>query len=92
MTRADEQLAAALRKVKPYQLSQWVGHLTPAQAKALVDAGATAAYLDIAWMNSGLQAGSQEVRWFYFTAAPALRTLLRARLAPQQAARAPAES
>jgi hypothetical protein len=92
MTPPDEHLDAALRKVKLYQMSQWVGNLTPAQANALVDAGATAAHHDIAWMKSGLQAGSQGARWFYFAPGPALRALLRARPARQQAVKAPAET
>lgn len=85
MIPPDEHLAAALRKVRLYQLSQWVGNLTPMQAHALIDAGATAAHHDIAWMNSGLQTGSQETRWLYFAASPALKALLRARPARQRA-------
>ena len=92
MTPPDEHLDAALRKVRLYQLSQWLGHLTPAQAKALVDAGAIAAHHDIVWMDSGLQAGSQETRWVYFAAGPALKALLRARPARQQAVHVPSES
>lgn len=92
MTPPDEHLDAALRKVRLYQLSQWVGHLTPAQANALIDAGAIAAHHDIVWMNSGLQAGSQETRWVYFAAGPALKALLRARPPRQQAAQASAET
>ncbi|RZL91215.1 MAG: hypothetical protein EOP82_13445 [Variovorax sp.] len=92
MTLPDEHLDAALRKVKLYQMSQWVGYLTPAQASALVDAGATPAPHDIAWMKSGLQAASQEARWVYFAAGPALRTLLRARPPRHPAVKARAES
>lgn len=92
MTPPDEHLDAALRKVKLYQMSQWMGNLTPAQARALVDAGATAAPNDIAWMKSGLRTGSQETRWFYFAAGPALKALLRARPPRQQAVKAPSET
>ena len=92
MIPPDEHLEAALRKVKLYQMSQWVGNLTPLQAHALVDAGATAAHHDIAWMRSGLQAGSQGARWFYFAASPALKALLRARPTRQEAVKAQAET
>ena len=80
MKPSDPHLDAALRKVKLYQMSQWVGNLTPSEAKSLVEAGATAAHHDIAWMESGLRTGNEGVRWFYFAASPALRALLRARL------------
>jgi hypothetical protein len=79
MSTPDKRLDTALRKVKLYQMNQWVGNLTPAEAKALVSAGAIAAHHDIAWIDAGLQAGSEGVRWIYFTASPALRALLRAR-------------
>ena len=79
MDPADPHLEAALRKVKPYQMSQWVGHLTPSEARSLVEAGATAAPHDIAWIESGLRAESDARRWFYFAPGPALRALLRAR-------------
>ena len=80
MTPTDPDIHATLRKIKRYQMSQWVGHLTPSEAKSLVEAGATAAHHDIAWMESGLRTGNEGVRWFYFAASPALRALLRARL------------
>ena len=80
MTPTDPDIHATLRKIKRYQMSQWVGHLTPSEARSLVLAGATASPHDIAWMESGLQAGSDGARWFYFSAKPALRALLRAPL------------
>jgi hypothetical protein len=80
MTPTDPDIHATLRKIKRYQMSQWVGHLTPSEARSLVQAGATASPHDIAWMESGLQAGSDGARWFYFSAKPALRALLRAPL------------
>ena len=79
MNPADPSLDAALRKVRPYQMSQWVGHLTPSEAKSLVEAGAVAAPHDIAWIEAGLRAASEDRRWFYFAPGPALRSLLRAR-------------
>jgi hypothetical protein len=79
MSSADPHLDAALRKVKVYQMSQWVGHLTPSEARSLVEAGATAAPHDIAWIESGLRAKSDARRWFYFAPGPGLRALLRAR-------------
>src|SRR4030095_5927042 len=62
MRPSGEHLDAAFCKVNQYQRSQWVGHLTPAQAHALVDAGAIAAHHDIAWMKSGLQAARERDR------------------------------
>ncbi|MGJ7512640.1 hypothetical protein [Variovorax sp. GT1P44] len=78
MTPPTPDIHATLRKVKRYQMSQWVGHLTPAEAKSLVQAGATANPHDLAWMQSGLQAGNDAARWFYFSAKPALHAMLRA--------------
>lgn len=88
MTPPDEHLDTALRKVRLYQMSQWMANLTPLQAHALVNAGAIAAPLDLAWMRSELQAGSQGTRWFYFAASPALKALLRARPARPEAVKA----
>jgi hypothetical protein len=92
MSTPDEHLGAALRKVKLYQMNQWVGNLTPPEAKALVNAGAIAAHHDIAWINSGLQAGSEGVRWIYFAASPALRALLRARTSRCEPVKTPVET
>lgn len=76
MTPTDPDLHATLRKVKRYQMGQWVGHLTPSEARLLVQAGATAGSQDTAWIASPPQAGSAGTRWFYFSAKPALRALL----------------
>ncbi|WP_157730537.1 hypothetical protein [Variovorax sp. HW608] len=93
MTCPDERLDAAVRKVRPYQMNQWVGNLTPSEAKALLNAGATAAYGDIAWIEAGLQAGNEEgVRWIYFAANPPLRALLRARGPATRRVKSPAET
>ncbi|MDM0116803.1 hypothetical protein QTI66_32220 [Variovorax sp. J22R133] len=78
MTITTPDVQATMRKVRHYQLSQWVGHLTPSEANSPVQAGATPGPQDRAWMEAGLQAGSDSTRWFYFSANPALRTLLRA--------------
>ena len=75
MTPTAPDIHATLRKIKRYQMSQWVGYLTPSEARSLVQAGATARPHEIAWMESGLQAGSDGARWFYFSAKPALRAL-----------------
>jgi hypothetical protein len=78
----DATLDTTLRKVKRYQSAQWVGHLTPQEVWSLVQAGATAGPHDIAWMESGLAAGSTVPRWFYFAAKPVLRALLRDMVRP----------
>ena len=78
MTPTTPDIQATLRKVKRSQSSQWVGHLTPAEARSLVQAGATASPQDLAWIESGLQAGSDSERWIYFSAKPPLKALLRA--------------
>jgi hypothetical protein len=80
MMPTTPDIQAALRKVKRSQTNQWVGHLTPSEARSLVQAGATASPQDLAWIESGLQTGSDGARWFYFSAKPALRALLRAQL------------
>ncbi len=80
MTPTVPDIHATLRKVKRSQTNQWVGHLTPSEARSLVQAGATASPQDLPWIESGLQAGSDGARWFYFSANPALRALLRAPL------------
>ena len=78
MTPTTSDIKATLRKAKRSQTSQWVGHLTPTEARSLVEAGANASPQDLAWIESGLQAGSDGARWFYFSPNPALRALLRA--------------
>jgi hypothetical protein len=78
MLPTTPDIQATLRKVKRSQSSQWVGHLTAAEARSLVQAGATVSPHDLAWIESGLQAGSDGARWIYFSAKPALRALLRA--------------
>ena len=78
MTPLTPDIHATLRKVKRAPTNQWVGHLTPSEAKSLVQAGATASPHELAWIESGLRAGSDAARWFYFSAKPALRALLRA--------------
>jgi hypothetical protein len=80
MNPTPPDIDAALRKVKRSQTNQWVGDLTPSEARSLVQAGATASPQDLAWIEAGLQAGSDGARWFYFSAKPALRALLRAPL------------
>lgn len=77
MTPTTADIHALLGKCKRAPTNQWVGHLTPAEAKSLVHAGATASPHDVAWMERGLQAGNQDARWFYFSANPALRALMR---------------
>ena len=77
MTSPDSALHATLRKIKRYQMGQWVGYLTPSEAQVLVQAGALAGQQDSAWIASGLQSSSEGARWFYFSAKPALRALLR---------------
>lgn len=76
MTPTTSDLQMTLRKVKRSPTNQWVGHLTPSEARSLVQAGATASPHDLAWIESGLQTGSEGARWFYFLARPALRALL----------------
>jgi hypothetical protein len=78
MTPLDPDLRTILRKIKRYQMGQWVGHLTPSEAHLLVQADATAGSQDIDWIASGLHSGSDGARWFYFSAKPALRALLKA--------------
>ena len=93
MSPPDERLDAALRKVRLYQMNQWVGNLTRSEAKALLNAGATAAHSDITWIEAGLQAGNEEgVRWIYFAANPSLRALLRARGPATRPVKSPAET
>ena len=78
MLPTTPDIQATLRKVKRSQSSQWVGHLTPAEARSLVQAGANASPQDLAWIESGLQAGSGSERWIYFSAKPPLKALLQA--------------
>lgn len=77
MTPTTPDTHATLRKIKRSQSSQWVGHLTPAEAQSLVQAGATVSPHDLAWIGAGLQGGSDNARWIYFSAKLALRALLR---------------
>ena len=77
MTPTPPDILSFLGKLKRSQTNQWVGQLTPSQAKSLVQAGATASPHDLAWIERGLQAGSQDARWLYFSANAALRELLR---------------
>lgn len=77
MTPTTPDIRTFLGKLKRSQTSQWVGHLTPSEATSLVQAGAKANPQDLAWMERGLQAGSEDARWLYFSANPALRELLR---------------
>lgn len=78
MTQPTPDIHALLGKCKRAPTNQWVGHLAPLEASSLVQAGAIASPHDVAWMERGLQAGSRDARWFYFSASPALRALMRA--------------